>query len=99
MVALTVAVSTLDPAPGAAIVADENWAVTPGGKPESVRLTAELKVAPRMVVTVMDPLAPAATSSVLGENARESGGKGLLTVRLRGALCEVPPAVPVTLNA
>ena len=98
-VAATVPVSTLDPAPGAAMVAGENWAVTPVGKPDIVRLTAELKVVPRMVVTVIVPLPPAGTSSVLGAKLRDSGGKGLLTVRLSGALWEVLPAVPVMVNA
>jgi hypothetical protein len=99
MVALTVVVSTLDPAPGAAMVAGENLAVTPWGKPEIVRATAALKVALRVVVTVIVPLAPAATSSVLGASDSESGGRGLVTVRLRGALREVLPAVPAMVNA
>ena len=98
MVALTVAVSTLDPAPGAAMVAGENLAVTPWGKPEIVRVTAALKEALRVVVTVIVPLAPAATSSVLGANDRESGGSGLVTVRLSGALREVLPAVPLIVS-
>jgi hypothetical protein len=68
------------------MVADENLAITPWGRPETVRLTAALKVALRVVVTVVVPLAPAATSMELGANDRESAGGGLATVRLSGAL-------------
>ena len=93
----TVTVSMLVPAPGAAIVGDENLAVTPAGKPESDRLTAALKAAFREVVMVVLPLAPAATSIELGANDKVSGG-ALTTVRLRGTLCVLPPAVPTTFN-
>ena len=97
MLALTVAVSTLVPAPGAAMVADENLAVTPWGKPESERLTAELKAVPRLVVMVVLPLAPAATSMELGANDKLSGG-ALTTVRLSGTVRVLPPAVPTTFS-
>jgi hypothetical protein len=93
----TVTVSTLVPAPGAAIVVDENLAVTPAGKLDSDRLTAALKGAFRVVVIVVLPLAPAATSTEVGARDKVSGG-ALTTARLRGTLRVLPPAVPTTFN-
>ena len=49
-----VSVRTVEPAPGAAIVAEENPYVTPGGNPLTEKLTGKLKLFVRVpVVKVM----------------------------------------------
>ncbi len=89
----TTAVSVLDPAPGAAIVAGNSVTATPLGAPETLNVMAALKDPLRVVVTDRLLLAPAATSSDEADSERLSDG-AFTTVSETGAECEMAPLVP-----
>ena len=72
-----------------------NAAVTPVGKPVAVRVTAELKPPVTAVATVLVPLPPGATETVVGEAEIVNPGAPV-TVNVTVAVWLVVPLVPVT---
>ena len=92
---LTLKVTVVVPAPGAAMV-DEGLklTVTPEGWPDAVNVTAALKPPATVVVTVEVPLLPGLTLTEVGE--AETAKLGVtVTVRLTVAVCVMPPPAPV----
>ena len=81
-VLLTVKVSVELPLPGAAIEAGLKLAVTPVGRPEAVRETAELKPPVTAVVIVVLPELPWVTDTLGGDAVRvKSGAVAALMVK------------------
>ena len=75
----------------------EKLAVSPDGCPDTVRLTADLKVEVIVVVAVTVALLP---TSIVTEPADVARVKvaGTVTTRLTVAVFEVPPEVAVTVT-
>ena len=95
-VALAVKVRVELPLPGAAIEAELKLAVTPVGKPETDKDTAELKPPVTLVVIVEAPDVPCARDKLEGEATTvKSGVCAALTVSESVAVCVMPPPVPV----
>jgi hypothetical protein len=72
----------------------ESAAVAPAGRPETLRLTAELKLFALVIVIVLVPLLPWATVNAAGETPRVKLG-GALTVRAMVVVADRLPEVPV----
>ena len=93
----TVKVNVDVPEPGAAMEEGLNAAVTPVGRPDAVRATAELKPPDTVVVRVDLPVLPCATETDVGEAASVKAGTGAEeTVSETVAVCVIPPPVPLT---
>jgi hypothetical protein len=71
-------VSVLDPEPGSGMLMGLKLAVTPAGKPEMEKATAELKPPSARVVNVTDPLPLGAT--VIAASVPDTVNPGTLTV-------------------
>jgi hypothetical protein len=84
------------PEPGAEMDALLKAAVTPVGKPEALRVMAELKPPDTAVVMVLVPLAPCASDTDVGDAERVNAGA--VTVSETAAVWVTPPPVPVTVT-
>ena len=91
----TLSVMVEVPEPGALIEAGLNAAVVPGGSPDALKATAELKPPETVVVIVLVPLAPWTMETEVGEADIAKAGAAV-TVRATVAVCVMPPPVPVT---
>lgn len=80
----------------AVVVAGLKLALTPLGKPVTVRLTVLLNSLPGLTVRVLPPLLPQATLTVLG--AAASVKVGTTRVRVKAAVLFTVPEVPVTVT-
>jgi hypothetical protein len=69
-------------------------AVTPAGKPLALRATLPVNPPIDVTVTVLLPLPPCATDTLVGLADKEKSA-GALTVRMRVAVCVSEPLVPV----
>src|SRR5665213_1795911 len=76
------------------VLAGLNNAVTPAGKPLTVRPTAPLKVLIPVTVTVLLSLPPWGKLKRAGESDSEKSG-AVVTVRAIVAVCTRPPETPV----
>jgi hypothetical protein len=72
----------------------ESAAVTPAGRPETLRFTAELKLFALVMVIVLVPLPPWATVNAAGEAPRVKLGEAP-TVRAMAVVADRLPEVPV----
>jgi hypothetical protein len=75
----------------------EKEAVTPEGRPEAARVTAELKPLELATVIVLVPLEPWVMLTEVGEAETANAGAAV-TVRVTVALWVVEPLVPVTVT-
>ena len=95
-VAATTSVSVDEPDPGAAIEAGLKVAVTPLGRPDADKATAELKPPETDVLMEEVPLLPCTTETDVGEAASvKAGAPAAVTVSETVAECVIPPPVPV----
>jgi hypothetical protein len=93
----TVNVKVEEPEPGAAMDVGLNAAVTPVGRPDADKETAELKPPETVVLIVEFPLLPCTTETAVGEaDSVNAGVAAAVTVSVTVAVCVIPPPVPVT---
>jgi hypothetical protein len=93
----TVRVNEDVPEPGAAMDVGLNAAVTPVGKPEADKATAELNPPETVVVMVDLPVLPCATETDVGEAASVKAGTGAeVTVSEMVAVWVMLPPEPLT---
>ena len=96
LLAVRVKVDVAVPSAGGVTELEENDAVTPEGRPETLRATAESKLPLLATVMVLAPEALCAMERLLGESDSEKDAVPLLvTVSARVVLAERLPLVPV----
>ena len=96
MLVAAASVSELLPLPGAAMLARENVAVTPVGRPLTDNATAELNPFSVAVVSVTGMEPPPATVALVAPVVRVK--LGATTVRPSGTVFVTPPPVAVTVR-